>query len=102
MSRGRFEEVIERQLDLFEADQAELIAQCDLAEQAYDASDRAEAEERYSEYLALVELASEALAEMRDAYAGTLDPSAAAAYEEAFNRAVVRRFPRFALELDSD
>ena len=96
----RFAELIERQLDLFESDNAELIAQCDAAERAYDDAPRDEAEERYSEYLDLVESGSELLVEIRDAYTETLDELTAAEYESAFNHSVVRRFPRFALELE--
>ena len=50
-----FEDLIRRQLDLFEQECAGLIADCDAAERAYDAADRDEAEERYGDYLDLVE-----------------------------------------------
>jgi hypothetical protein len=77
-----------------------LIADCDEAERAYDAADRAEAEERYSEYLDLVETGTELLAGLRDNFASTMEEEAAEEYEEAFNRAVVKRLPRFALEIE--
>lgn len=98
----RFAELIQRQLDLFESDNADLIADCDRAERAYDEAPREEAEERYGEYLELVETASEALVEIRDTYATTLDELAAGEYAAAFNQAVVMRLPRFALELEGD
>ena len=98
----RFGELIERQLALFQFDQADLIAECESAERAYDDAPREEAEERYGEYLELVEQGSETLVELRDGYASTLDPAIAAEYEEAFNHAVARRLPRFALELEDD
>ena len=97
--RRPFADVIERQLDLFERDHADLIADCEAAEEAYDAADRDEAEERYGDYVDLVETGTEALADLRDGFARTLDDERGAAYEEAFNRAVARRLPRFALEI---
>jgi hypothetical protein len=94
-----FADVIERQLDIFERDEADLVAGCEAAEEAYDKADRDEAEERYGEYVDLVETATEALADLRDTYARTLDEDKAEEYEAAFNRAVARRLPRFALEI---
>jgi class 3 adenylate cyclase len=94
-----FEDVIRRQLDLFEKECADLIADCDAAERAYDAAGRDEAEERYSEYLDLVETGTEHLAELRDNLASTMTEAAAEAYEAEFNSAVQARLPRFALEI---
>lgn len=96
----RFADLIERQLDLFASEHAGLIHDCAQAERAYDEAPRDEAEERYGDYLDLVETGTELLADLRDHYASTLDERAAADYEAAFNRAVVRRFPRFATEID--
>jgi hypothetical protein len=100
VSLDRFPDLIRRQLDLFERDETALIADCEEAERAYDAADRAEAEERYSEYLDLVETGTELLAGLRDNFASTMDEEAAEAYEQAFNRAVVKRLPRFAVEIE--
>ena len=97
---GRFSELIERQLDLFERDDAEFIARVDEAERDYDRADREEAEEVYGRFQELVEHGTEALAELRDAYAATLDADAASDYVSEFNVAVHRRLPRFALEID--
>ena len=99
MSRSRFADVIRRQVDLFERDQGGLIVECEQAERAYDAADRDEAEERYSEYLDLVETGTELLADLRDGFAATMDEEAAEEYEDAFNRAVAGRLPRFALQI---
>jgi hypothetical protein len=99
LRRRPFAEVIERQLDLFEREQADLIAECDAAEEAYDAAGSDEAEERYGDYVDLVETGTEALADLRDTFARTLEEDKAEAYEQAFNRAVARRLPRFALEI---
>ena len=101
MSRARFADLIQRQLELFEDEQAALIADCEHAERAYDAADREEAEERYSEYLDLVETGTDVLADLRDNFAMTMDEEAAEEYERAFNRAVAGRLPRFALEIEN-
>jgi hypothetical protein len=98
--RRRFADVIERQLDLFEDEHEDLLGDCEAAELAYRRAGADEAEERYGDYLDLVETGTEVLAELRDNYARTLDDDAADEYEDAFNRAVLRRLPRFALEIE--
>jgi hypothetical protein len=98
--RRRFADVIERQLELFEREHARLIREAEAAEKAYDRAPREEAEERYGDYLDLVETGTEVLAELRDNYAASLGEDAADEYEEAFNRAVLKRLPRFALEIE--
>ena len=100
MSSDRFADLIRRQLDLFEREQTALIAECEEAERAYDAAGRDEAEERYGDYQDLVETGTELLADLRDNFASTMDEEAAEEYEEAFNRAVVKRLPRFAVEIE--
>lgn len=98
--RNRFADLIARQLDLFRREFDELIAACDDAERRYDAAERDEAEERYGEYVDLVEEGTEALADIRDGFKWTLDEDAREEYEEAFNRAVKKELPRFGLEID--
>ena len=98
--RGRFSDVIRRQLDLFEREQAELIADCEAAEEAYDRAGREEAEERYADYLDQVETGTELLAGLRDNFASTMDDETAEEYGEEFNRAVHVRLPRFALQIE--
>jgi hypothetical protein len=100
MFRRRFADVVSRQLDLFQREHAGLIADCEAAERAYDRADRSEAEERYGDYVDLVETATELLADLRDGYASTLEEDAAEEYEAAFNRAVLKHLPRFALEIE--
>jgi len=99
--RRRFADVIRRQLELFEQDHRGVIDECIAAERAYDSADRDEAEERYGDYVDVVETGTEILAELRDAFARTLDEETAEEYEAAFNRAVVKRLPRFALEIEN-
>lgn len=93
--------MIRRQLDLFEQECADLIAACDVAERAYDGADRDEAEERYGDYLDLVETGTERLAELRDGFASTMGEDAAEAYEAEFNLSVQARLPRFALGIEN-
>ncbi|MEP6910304.1 MAG: hypothetical protein ABI896_07735 [Actinomycetota bacterium] len=100
MSADRFADLIRRQLGLFEQEEAALIAECDRAERAYDAAERDESEERYSEYLDLVETGTELLGGLRDTFASTMDEEAAEEYEREFNTAVGKRLPRFALQIE--
>ena len=97
---GDYGELIDRQLGLFESEDADFLARVDEAEREYDQADREDAEEVYGRFQELVEHGTEALAEMRDAYAATLDEESADRYVEEFNAAVRRRLPRFALEID--
>jgi len=97
---GRFAELIKRQLDLFEQEDADFLARVEDAERDYDRADRDDADEIYGRFQELVEFGTETLAEMRDTYAAALDPDAADEYVGEFNAAVRARLPRFALEID--
>jgi hypothetical protein len=99
--RNRFDDVVTRQLDVFANDQADLIAECREAERVYNRSPREDAEEAYGDYMDAVETATEALADMRDRFAGTLAEAPAEKYEETFNRAVRKRWPPFGLEIEN-
>ena len=55
--------------------------------------------ESYAAYLELVEEGVEALTEIRDTYASTLEEDVAEDYERDFDREVERRLPRFTLGL---
>jgi hypothetical protein len=100
LRRARFADLITRQLDLFEREHRGLIENCVAAERTYNRADRDEAEKRYGDYVDLVETGTEVLADLRDNFASTLDDDAAEEYEAAFNRAVLKRFRRFALEIE--
>ena len=100
LGRARFGDVIGRQLDLFEREHRGLIDDCIAAEQSYNRAERAEAEERYGDYVDLVETGTEVLADLRDNFASTLDDDTAHEYTAAFNQAVLKRFRRFALEIE--
>jgi isocitrate dehydrogenase kinase/phosphatase len=99
--RRRFAELIARQLDLFERDHADVIEEADAKLALYNDAARDEAEELYGDYVDAVETGTEILADLRDAYARTLDDDAAEHYEREFNRAVEKRLPRFALEIEN-
>jgi len=66
VSPEQFADLIKRQLDLFETEEVALIADCDEAERAYNAADREDAEERYSEYLDFVETTPAAIPAMKE------------------------------------
>jgi hypothetical protein len=100
--RSRFSDVVSRQLDVFAEDEAHgLLEEVRDAKGVYDRAERDEAEERYGDYVDVVEAATEALADMRWRYASTLDEAAAEEYEAAFNRAVRKRWPALGLEIDN-
>jgi hypothetical protein len=100
--RNRFGDVVARQLDVFATDEARgLLEEVRDAKLVYDRAGRDEAEERYGDYMDVVEAATEALADMRWQYASTLDESAAEEYERSFNRAVQKRWPILGLEIEN-
>ena len=100
LRRPRFTDLISRQLDLFEREHRGLIDNCVAAERTYNRAARDQAEERYGDYVDLVETGTEVLADLRDNFASTLDDDAADEYAAAFNHAVLKRFRRFALEIE--
>ena len=97
---SRFTELIGRQLDLFEVQDADFLARVDAAERAYDQADREDAEEVFGRFQELIEHGTEALAEMRDAYASTLDSDSGDEYVAEFNATIHDRLPRFGLEIE--
>ncbi len=92
--RERFGDVIERQLDLFERDYPYVIEEARERLAAYNRADRDEAEELYGDYVDAVETGTEILADLRDAYARTLEEGVDERYERAFNDAVAKRLTR--------
>ena len=91
--RNRFGDLVRRQLDLFEEDEADLLQEAETALRAYDDAERDEAEEAYSDYQLVLESVVESLEEIRETYATTLDDDSRGAYEQAFVRAARKRFP---------
>jgi isocitrate dehydrogenase kinase/phosphatase len=97
--RKRFAEVIDTQLDLFTRDNRDVIDEVAQRLKAYDRAGREQAEELYGDYIDAVETGTEILADLRDHYARTLED--ADAYCIEFNRAVAKRLPTFALEIEN-
>jgi hypothetical protein len=91
--RGQFRDVVQRQLDLFAADEADgLLVEVAELKRQYDGADREDSEEAYGDYMDAVDGVKDALAEMRDQFAATLDEAAAEEYESAFDNAARRRW----------
>ncbi len=100
LRRARFGDVIARQLDLFEREHRDVVEETDERLRAYNGADRDEAEELYGDYVDAVETGTELLADLRDHFARTLEEENATRYEAEFARAVKKRLPRFAPELE--
>ena len=97
--RARFATVIDAQLDLFVRDHRDVIDEANDRLDAYNRAGRDEAEELYGDYIDALETGTEILADLRDHYAQTLDD--ADGYLIEFNRAVQKRLPAFALEIEN-
>ena len=93
MFRLRFAQVVSRQLDVFAEDESRgLLAEVSEMKQRYDDAERDEAEEAYGDYADVVDAVKDALAEMRDRFASTLDEHTAETYSAAFERAARKRW----------
>jgi hypothetical protein len=99
--RRRFADLIQRQLDLFEREHGDVIEEAQERLDLYNRAERDEAEELYGDYIDAVETGTELLADIRDAFKRTLDEGIDEEYEAEFNRAVGKRLPRFALEIEN-
>jgi hypothetical protein len=102
LRRSRFHDLVTRQLDLFAVDEADLLEEAEEADAAWTNADREETEERYGDYQLVAEAIGERLYDVREAYASTLDDSAADEYRDAFNAAALKRFRRFAGFLEDE
>ena len=100
LRRTRFFDLVERQLEIFRAERAGLIHDAESALRGYTDAGRDEAEERYGDYLDLVETGQDELIEIRESYAETLDVRTAEEYRDVFNERVRKRLPGFGLELE--
>ena len=101
LRRDPFRDLIARQLELFVDDQADMLEECREKYRLYEQAAREDAEEAYGDVVDAVETATEALADMRDRFARTLDDDAAEVYEDAFNAAVRKRWPELGLEIEN-
>jgi hypothetical protein len=98
--RSRLDDLIGRQLDLFAADEAPLIAEAEEADAAWTNADRDSAEALYGDFQLVVDSIGERLYDVRETYASSLDELTADEYRSAFNRAAVKRFRRLAAFLE--
>ena len=94
--RGRFYDLVQHQLDLFAADEAELLTEAADAEEAWNAASADDAEEAYGDYQLVVDAIADLLLEIRETYARTLDDASAAEYTAEFTRGATARFRRYA------
>jgi type II secretory pathway component PulC len=93
MFQRRFSDVVKRQLDVFAIDESSgLLAEVHEMKRKYDRAERQSAEEAYGDYVDIVDAVKEALADMRNRFAQTLDGDAVEEYEAAFERAARRRW----------
>jgi hypothetical protein len=97
--RPRYAKVIDSQLDLFVREHVDVIEEAEGRLELYNQGNRSDAEELYGDYVDAVETGTEILADMRDHYAATLDEPDE--YLAAFNRAVTKRLPEFATEIEN-
>jgi hypothetical protein len=98
--RGRFRDLVERQIDLFEEDAAELLTEAEEADAAWTRAGRDDAEELYGDYQLVVDAVGERLYDLRETYAATLDDEAASDYRATFDRVARKRFKRLASFLE--
>lgn len=94
--KGRFQDLVGRQLDLFASDEAELLAEASEAEAAWNAASADEAEEAYGDYQLVVDAIADRLLDIRASYSQSLDEAAAGEYAAEFTRQATRRFRRYA------
>lgn len=94
--RGHFHDLVERQLDLFATDDADLLAEAAEAEAAWNSATAGVAEEAYGDYQLVVDAIADRLLDIRESYASTLDDDASSEYTAEFTRAATRRFRRYA------
>ena len=97
--RRPFRDVIDRQLDLFAREHAGLVRELETALEAFRRARPETAEERYADYLELVDDGRDALETMRESYAATLEEGVDDSYRVAFDERAQQRWPTFGFEL---
>jgi predicted aminopeptidase len=94
--KRQFDELIERQLDIFAAEHADDLREIAEARLRWRRSDVEDAEEAFGDEQDRVEWAAEEVEKMADAYASTLDEDAAIAYRAALLKRLRKRYPPIA------
>ncbi len=102
---GRFRDLVTRQLDLFAADDAELLVEAVEAESTWNSASAESAEDAYGDYQLVVDAIADRLLDIRESYSRSLDEDAAGEYSAEFTRQATRRYRRYAtlladLEID--
>jgi hypothetical protein len=92
LGRARFRDLVERQLELFESDEAALLAEARAADTSWTRASADESEELYGEYQLVVDAIGERLYDLREAYASSVDEAVADEYRSTFDRAAQKRF----------
>ena len=100
--RGRFDELVRRQLDLFAEDEAALLEEAAAADAAWTNATADESEELYGDYQLVVDAIGERLHDIRETFAATLDQATVDEYRTAFDRAARKRFGRYAAFLEDE
>ena len=102
---NRFHDLVDRQLDLFAADDADLLGEAREAERAWSAAPAAAAEEAYGDYQLVVDAIADRLLDIRESYGHSLDDDVAEEYAAEFTKQATRRFRRYTTllaDLDGD
>jgi hypothetical protein len=94
--KRQFDELIERQLDIFAAEHADDLREIAEARQRWRRSDVEDAEEAFGDEQDRVEWAAEEVEKMADAYVLSLDEDAAIAYRAALLKRLRKRYPPIA------
>jgi hypothetical protein len=94
--RRQFDELIERQLDIFASEHQDELREIAEARLRWRRSDVEDAEEAFGDEQDRIEWAAEELEKMADTYARTLDEEAAVAYRAALLKRLRKRFPPIA------
>ncbi len=99
--KSRFHELVDRQLELFEAE-TDLLAEAAEADAAWSRADADETEELYGDFQLVADAIGEELHRIRETYAAALDARAADEYRSAFDKAARKRYGRLASFLEDE
>ena len=91
--RNRFGDLIARQLDIYVEENADLLQEIAEYRDRWRRASRTGAEEAFGDEQDRVDWAAEALSDLCDRYAATLDEATESEYRRAFTKAVRRRLP---------